>query len=290
MLSQVLAIVHGQGWFDTQAGHEKSIFLSQGASLWMVLSRAGVPQTFVKFSELVSLAEEAQRCKQASSAYPTLAPKFLGHVRHGELEVLVTSAVEFLPVTTGMTQARRAGQQIHEGLALYFKAMAAAARPPQAAGSRVALQDGLVSYFAGSALHRPAVEAFKRLASQIQALPQMPQHGDLVMNNLGLKPTGRLVIFDWEDFGAIDVPGLDLFTLEVSFAVEAGLRPGVAAAWPPAPRALDTTGCCAALGIAPTLYAQLRPVYALLFRYLKRNYGPEVQSRLDHLISDLAPH
>ena len=47
---------------------------------------------------------------------------------------------------------------------------------------------------------------------------------------------------------------------------------------------LDVDRCCQALGIDARRYRELRPAYALAFRYIKRNYGPDVQARLDRLI------
>ena len=40
----------------------------------------------------------------------------------------------------------------------------------------------------------------------------------------------------------------------------------------------------ALLGLAEDLYEELRLGYALVFRYLKRNYNSEVRARLDLLI------
>ena len=56
----------------------------------------------------------------------------------------------------------------------------------------------------------------KGLRAALQTLPPLPQHGDLVLNNLGLRPDRGLVVFDWEDYAATSLPGLDLFTLENS--------------------------------------------------------------------------
>ena len=39
--------------------------------------------------------------------------------------------------------------------------------------------------------------------------------------------------------------------------------------------------------LAPDDYETLTPVYALTFRYMKRNYGPGVRERMDRLLLDL---
>jgi hypothetical protein len=275
----VLEVVRDQQWFDTTAAHEKSIYLSQGASLWMVLSRGGRPDTFVKFSALVSLETEARRAEQASRAYDRHAPTFLGYARRGALEVLATRALDFRPVTAGVLRSRRDADAVSIGLEAFFSRMRAnAGQPP--AGPRRWLND-LAAYFDGHALRAQAQKILPLLTDAADRWPAMPQHGDLVMNNLGLERDGRLVLFDWEDFGALDLPGLDLFTAEYSFSAETASDAGR----PDRPRAVpDVARCCRALGIDCLRYQQLRPAYALAFRYIKRNYGPEVQARLDRLI------
>jgi hypothetical protein len=289
VLTEVLKLVAEQGWFDTSRAHEKSIFFSQGASLWMVLSRRGHPDTFVKFSDLVSLEAEARRCEDASVQYPDHAPPFLGYARRAPLEVMATRAMTFRPVTSAMTHAARESPAIRAGLQTYFRLMQARAETAVASAPARTWLDDLSRHFGESEVHQHALTVLRHASEQLRALPSMPQHGDLVMNNLGLDTQGQLVIFDWEDFGAIDLPGLDIFTLEYSFAIEAGQRPN-RDRWPAPAPAFNGHACCSLLGIDPEFYGRMRLVYALVFRYLKRNYGPEVQVRLDRLIHVLSPH
>jgi thiamine kinase-like enzyme len=51
-------------------------------------------------------------------------------------------------------------------------------------------------------------------------LPQLPQHGDFCVDNLLVRPDGRIVVIDWEEFGAVRLPAYDLLTLFAS--VESG--------------------------------------------------------------------
>ena len=47
----------------------------------------------------------------------------------------------------------------------------------------------------------------------LDRLPHVSQHGDLVINNLGRAARG-MVIFDWEDFGRVTLPGFDVARLD----------------------------------------------------------------------------
>lgn len=278
MLTQVLDIVHQQGWFDTGARYEKTVYLSRGASLSMTLTRGGVPQVFVKFSRLVSLEVEAARLAQACRLHPRFAPEMLGYHRAGDLHVIATRAADFSAVSIDMTAQAAAALRLKQALSRYFTDTSAAPVPASHAWA-----DDLTRYFRSLAPN-PAVEAaLQQLQAALPSLPPLPQHGDLVLNNLGLRRDGGLVVFDWEDFGAVALPGLDLFTLEFSF------QEGMLQARSPRRRtdaALDIDAWCRAQGLAPERHRSLRLCHALAFRYLKRSYGPQIQARLDLLIAD----
>jgi Phosphotransferase enzyme family len=49
----------------------------------------------------------------------------------------------------------------------------------------------------------------------LEVLPVIPQHGDLAINNMAQTGTG-LILFDWEDYGFVTIPGFDLCILLVS--------------------------------------------------------------------------
>lgn len=279
MLSRVLELVQAQGWFDLTRPHEKTLYLTHGSAHCTILGRDGRPDTFVKFSDLIRLGGEAERCARASIDFRGLAPDFVGHVGDGPLEVLATRAERFRPLTGDMVRSGRDRAAVLAGLERFFTAMRATAT---AAPADHAWYPGMRHYFEAQGLGGEAARTLRELEPLLPTLPAMPQHGDFVINNLGLRPDRSLVVFDWEDHAAIALPGLDLFTLQTSLAralAEQGLdHPGLAAA--------DRALLCRAMGIAPELYDRLRPACALAFRYLKRNYAPGIRERADELIAE----
>lgn len=54
-------------------------------------------------------------------------------------------------------------------------------------------------------------------------LPQLPQHGDFCVDNLLVRPDGRIVVIDWEEFGAVRLPAYDLLTLFASMELRGDL-------------------------------------------------------------------
>jgi hypothetical protein len=140
-------------------------------------------------------------------------------------------------------------------------------------------------------LRPAAMRSLERLRSTLASRPAHDQHGDFVVDNPGLRCDHRLAIFDWEDYGAVELTGLDLFTLEISMSdalrdlAENPGAPSLAAD----PAGLDLDRMCAALHLPRQLYDELRLGYAFVFRFLKRNYGIEIRERLAGLLDRLIP-
>ncbi len=107
---------------------------------------------------------------------------------------------------------------------------------------------------------------------RLDSLPHIPQHGDFTASNFGETNAG-LVIFDWEDFGRVNLPGFDLFILLASslkFAV---------------PKLLDAKWenddgygklveqSCAVMNLSTQMFRELVPLYLVIFLTLKETYS-----------------
>jgi hypothetical protein len=280
MLERVLALLNERGWFDVGQPFEQTIYLTDGAAQCLLLSRGGRPVTFVKFAELVDLEAEASCGLRAHERFPANAPRLYGHVRTQGLSVVAAGAERFTPLGAGLLRGWRSGPRARRGLRAFFARMRELGPDPTQpdhgwfAGMRV--------YFEAHPPQAAARVGLEHLAASLAGLPRLPQHGDFVTNNLGLRPDGTLVVYDWEDLGAVHLPGLDIFTLEMSLRATSSATEDEAARW------IDRDGLCQALGLAPGLYRELRLGYALTFRYLKRNYSPEVRARVDRMVEAVA--
>lgn len=288
-MTPTFEILQGKAWFDSARPYECSINFTRGACVWLLLTRAGVPQTYVKFSEHISLEAESLRYAAAAAHYPSLVPRFVGYVRDQGLDVMVCDAVDYLALNA--VRLRSPGLQEHllERLLPLF-----AASPALKLGGEIAalpngeLASAMLPYFEATAQCARARRWLDPVAMDwIARQPDVPQHGDLTLNNLGLRKDRSLVVFDWEDLGATSLPGMDLFTLELSLAggvqhMLASRRGGAGVFQGFMPRA------CEALGLSVRDYLAMTRVYALVFRYLKRNYGPGVRDRMDELLAALA--
>ena len=280
-----MAALASRHWFDTSRPYEKSVLLSRGSGVSMLLTRDGKLDTHVKFSESTKLGEEAERCAAAGLAYPRVAARFVGHAHQDGLDILATQAVDHVALSPLDLARTDLGDPIRRGLLAYFASMGAAQAPllPSVVANRD-LVPSLRQFFAGLPIAPLALRYLDdRLHAQVRDLPDLPQHGDFVINNLGLGADG-LVIFDWEDFGRLNLPGLDLYTLRMSAGW--GLPAALAAA-APSQRHLPALvqRLCSVLGLTLVDFEALIPLYLLAFRFLKRAYGAEVRARMDALLS-----
>ncbi|CAN0445101.1 unnamed protein product, partial [Ectocarpus fasciculatus] len=59
------------------------------------------------------------------------------------------------------------------------------------------------------------IEGSRDWQGTLSRLMPVPQHSDLSINNIGLSRKG-VIIFDWEDYGNVVLPGFDFLTLILS--------------------------------------------------------------------------
>lgn len=115
------------------------------------------------------------------------------------------------------------------------------------------------------------------------------QHGDFVLNNLGIAEE-HLLVFDWEDYEECRLQGMDLALLSLSII---GMNPEGAMAFFRSQKA-QGLACAAfsdlggeAIGMNHQALASALPIYLIAFRYLKRNYGTAVRDRIDRILDYL---
>ena len=289
MLNQALALVHSRGWFDTEQPYEMAVNFTRGACLWLMLSRHGRNKAYLKLSDSVSLALEAQRCAEASRWYGDLVPRYIGHATQDGLDILVCEAVTYQDLNSVQMQRSSVQGHVLRDLHAFFAIQPTVELPHVLTPlPNAALVQAMQGYFSNTPLDGLATKWLESdVARQVASLPFHPQHGDLVINNLGRTPSGATIVFDWEDFGGCGLPGLDLFMLELSLTGSAARL---------ADSRTDAGGAVAsfvaqatqALSLELPDYFALTPIHALAFRYLKRNYGPGVRARTDQLLQELA--
>jgi hypothetical protein len=232
----------------------------------------------VRVKEIGILPHEYENHCSARQAFPRYVPEPLGRRVSGEWDIFVVRGVPHRSVPAGSIAGGR-GTLIPE-LVGFIDASSKGAKVARAPEPHTA---------ALRRIHERTVDPVcaeivtEWMASeQLDKLPHILQHGDFVVNNLGLADS-RLVVFDWEDFGRIVLPGFDLCTVLASDAAfdRDALRAIITPARNgPDPYAELLDGACPAIGLTPEMFRKLIPLYLVIFLALKsdhQNYGGAIR-------------
>jgi hypothetical protein len=225
----------------------------------------------VKVEVIGGLAREHAGLEAGHRALPRSVPRPVHFATHLGSPVLVSCGLEHEPLQTQRTDHV---EILLRGLDEFLTAAATSFRV-EPAGDRFASLHAQVRAAAMRADRSDADALAQRCASAFAAHEPILQHGDFVRNNLGVA-RDALAIFDWEDFGRVDVPGFDIVTLALSI-VDFDVARFAASALV---RSIVSLGA-ARLGLSTAEFVALVPGYLGLFVHAKATggYGPEVAER-----------
>lgn len=243
----------------------------------------------IKASEFIDVRPEFEALTEARTLYPLFVPRTLAYFSQDGWSVMVSEGVRHSVFSGDEFFRHRHARIITDQLQQYFRTQGQRKTP--VADVAEGLLRELAEGFDDTAFEDLAVFWLGRFGSQdLEAIGQIPQHGDFCVNNLAYA-AGGLVIFDWEDFGKVKLAGLDLCSLYLTITA---MRPdAIRALVSPAgtlPRDLErfVREACGGLKIPFETFRRLMPLYMLVFLYLKRNYGLPVQERIAALLRTLA--
>lgn len=286
MLNEVAALLVEHGLVPPQRRLHYYVNLTMGESISIGAFHDGRRFLQVKASRFVDLAPEYAAYQRAYADFPVFVPRPLALDVREPWRIMVSDGVDHAPFPARHVLRYREGDLGAVGDLFAFFALAAE-RADEGAASHAALLTALDQHFASSPHAAIAARCLARVdRADVLALPSWPQHGDLVINNLGVT-RGRLVIFDWEDYGRALLPGLDIATLLFSvwssdpaqlraLASDADDVHGALAAF--------VRRACAGAHLNHDRFRRLFCLYLLVFLYLKRSYGAGVQEHVGRLL------
>ncbi len=232
----------------------------------------------VKIRESAEIEAEFAAMRLAHETMPEHVPRPLALHRARDRYLLVMEGVAHEPLIHHAVE--RHGAAIAEAMRRFIDGAASRFVAPGAPGDRGPHSATLARMI--DSLDGPEAGALRRVVAGLDLavldrLAHVSQHGDLVMNNFGRAARG-MIIFDWEDFGRVTLPGLDVALLICSC-----LRHDMARI-----ERLFETGQPRHMGeilahfcageIDRELFRRLLPVYYGTFQNLKRSlgYGAEI--------------
>jgi len=121
---------------------------------------------------------------------------------------------------------------------------------------------------------------------------RISQHGDFTKNNLAITSTGRLLVFDWEDYGRVDIPFFDLATLIFSMSIDNGTTEAMSRN--PA-KLFDVSGSEEVINIVEKFgldrasFVWLFPFFMMVFLDLKKSlgYGDQIVMQLTEFLENV---
>jgi hypothetical protein len=243
----------------------------------------------VKASRFTNLGTHFERYKLGRQHYPSLAPEPITHVHIDGWSIMATYSIDHRCVVAQDLGGNSPSNLLVQDLVSYFSAARLLANEDAALDYQHHLLKELHSYF--TATTPPPQKILKFLKTDdLIPIPTIPQHGDFVLNNLG-DAHGRLVIFDWEDYGELMLAGFDIFMLSMSVA-GMNASSAITIAQTTHPNATPwafAEPACVAIGLSYDSFRKMVPLYLVAFRYLKRNYGLEIRERVDVMLNNILP-
>jgi hypothetical protein len=242
----------------------------------------------VKVSKSPDLQREFKCQAAAFSALPEYVPEPLAFGEFKGLFLLASRGVPHVRLT--MRSVRHTARRLCIGIGEYVRRSAIAFASSEPHSEHVEELERVIGDWQDPELAAALRSYIRRLdLERLRLLPHARQHGDLVANNIGL--TRRtLVIFDWEDFGRVQLPGFDIALLLMSLLDFDAIR---LEHWfeRKDSRELDdiVTGAAECLGISRSMLWMWLPMYLAHFLYLKTalSYRPAIKDRVRGVLQDL---
>lgn len=263
-----------------------NVAFTRGASVTAEAHLGAAGFVHFKASELESLEREYRATLAARERFGAVVPEPLAFVQREGWEVIASRGVRFATLAPSHFARGAVPRALEEFLVRGVTRARAVGLPSPLTQLETLAAHPLTARWARVML--PHLD--ERVRTFLTNLAPIPQHCDLTCNNIGVTHDGAVVVFDWEEFGAASVPGLDLCTLLVSLA---DFDARVLRAWlacaqrsQSGPAAFAATAC-RALGIDPAVFEQLLPLYVLLFLRLKAGYSERLRESLARLLQDL---
>lgn len=293
MLSLVREALVSSGFVTSQARLVFNVMVSRGEAIALDVWDPGTDAWYhVQACFHYDLSERFASYRLAHDRFRERTPRPLAHLRLDGWSLLVATACEHRIVRArDLDSARRSAHLLGQLIGFFATARASSLDAADACSHDLFMAEAGAfladSRDAGSALRRYLGHVDRTLWADI---PHIPQHGDFVLNNLGAA-RGDLLVFDWEDYGATALAGFDIFMISLSVAGMSATSARLirdtedpaASPWFFAQRA------CAASALPYASFRRAVPLYLIVFRYLKRNYGREIGQRIDAILEQVLP-
>lgn len=232
----------------------------------------------LKFSRTESVAREHDAVCEVFSLFPTLVAEPLALVASDPFEI---------SICRGVAARRLSKEAIEADPPLFIEAIndyTLRAKSGLSVEGDPAQHRQFVVSVLNDLPHAPFREAALGWLSSggartLEGLPYVKQHGDFGRTNLGFAD-GRIVVFDWEEFGSVLLPGYDVLLLVASqLELDAGRIERVVREGAPAYLGEIVDFFCTTYNMAKETFLDLIPMMFVIFLHAKETRGYRYKRR-----------
>lgn len=287
MLSYVREALIKAGAVSANSRLKQNILMSYGDNISLQVYDPGHAWFQVKVTRYYDLADEFASYCLARERFGEYVAEPITQAYIGGWSILVARLVDHARVRARDLLTGSQSNQLIADILNFFR-LARITTPSVI--SHDSFKQSALQYFAD--LPDPPLKVIRYLeqnsSTAWETLPYIPQHGDFALNNLG-RVGNKLIIFDWEDYGANGLAGFDICLMGLSLA---GLNSATAermmrAESPEAQPWPLTKQACAVSGIDYAIFRASIPDYLIAFRFLKKNYASAIRRRIDEILDHI---
>lgn len=245
----------------------------RGEIVYFLVTENG-DQFAVKVSKDKSLEKEYESTKEAFNALKNRisVPEPLCYSDEFGISLMISRGIRFAPITNALINKYTG--VFDAGIYEYIDGSWAHFKVDRPKDGHASIINKIGTYFIGTAISSLLPEWFDLVGDQkLDSLGHVNQHGDFVVTNIGISPN-NLSVIDWEDFGRLTLPGIDVLTICASCLgmEETKIERLI---YHRDPRGLSEiiNYFCTVYGIPYELFKELAPLYFTSFLYLKKRYG-----------------
>lgn len=227
----------------------------------------------IKMNQTGTLLSEYKLLKQLFKNFQDYMPFPMDYIQHEGREFMLSQAYEHCVLTCELIEN---SPNVQKQMSDYFIKTLSLLQTSSHTGQDNLLKEFLLKQHP---LTKAQQEYLCHIEEALRKKGMIPQHGDLVLNNIAL--TGNsLILFDWEDYAKIAYPGFDLATLLLSL-YEFDIAALTDALLERDCLDLMVQHPLEAISLTKEVFLSYLPLYLYIFLYLKQSneYGEEVINR-----------
>jgi hypothetical protein len=275
MIGAAMSALTRLGLIEAGCRPHFTLAISRGSTITAEVSIDPDQFLHIKGSAHASLRAEYVATLRAAAVHRSTVPRPVAHVVEGGWELLFSEGRRFSTMDAGQLHSSMVSRAL-----LQFLEHSALNAAPASAGRHVAfvrrslqtsstpIPDGLIRHWTAGAGARV-----------LDSLTTVAQHGDFTVNNIGITRAG-LVVFDWADFGAVEIPGFDLATLLLSMTDFEPARVLPLLTGTDRSLVLFTESACKRLSLPYPAFRTLLPLYLAIFLSLKSQFATGIRHKV----------